>query len=68
VINTIILVDIKFYKKGTIHLTFKDEALYQEFNYRACHAKKWLPNDEYRTWQGSSKREKQEPQLSLAIC
>jgi len=59
---------IKFYKKGTIHLTFKDEDLYQEFNYRACHAKKWLPNDEYKDWKGSSKRERKEPQLSLAIC
>jgi len=60
--------NIKFYKKGTIHLTFKDEQLYQEFNYRACHGKNWLPNDEYRNWKGSPKREKEEPQFSLAHC
>ena len=33
---------IKFYKKGTIHLTFKDDKLWEQFNIRACWQKKWL--------------------------
>lgn len=41
--------EIRFYKKGTIHLKFKDEWLWNEFNYRACKGKNWLPADEYRT-------------------
>lgn len=33
---------IKFFKKGTVHLKFKDEFLWQEFNTRACKGKNWL--------------------------
>lgn len=40
--------DIKFFKKGTIHLYFRDEKLWQEFNYRACFGKKWLPEKDKR--------------------
>lgn len=47
--------DIKFYKKGTIHLKFRDVKLWQEFNFRACDGKNWLPNDEKRKWQDSKK-------------
>lgn len=39
---------IKFHKKGTIHLEFLDEKLWNEFNYRACLGKNWLPDDEKR--------------------
>ena len=37
---------LKFFKKGTIHLEFKDEELWKEFNYRACKGKMWLPQEE----------------------
>ena len=30
------------YKKGTLHIEFKDEWLWKEFNLRACKGKKWL--------------------------
>lgn len=43
--------DIKFYKKGTIHLKFRDERLWKEFNYRACKGKNWLPNNEKKDWE-----------------
>lgn len=36
---------IKFWKKGTVHLVFKDEALWQRFNQQAAIGKKWLPMD-----------------------
>lgn len=36
---------IKFWKKGTVHLVFKDEHLWQRFNQAAAAGKKWLPND-----------------------
>lgn len=50
----------KFWKKGTIHLEFKDDKLWQEFNMRACAAKKWLPYDEEAAWK-ASKQPKEEP-------
>lgn len=33
------------YKKGTIHLTFKDEDIRRRFNVTACRGKAWLPED-----------------------
>lgn len=36
---------ISVYKKGTIHLTFKDESIRRRFNIVACKHKKWLPED-----------------------
>ncbi len=49
--------DIKFYKKGTVHLTFKDSFLWQEFNMRACNGKNWLPDDERTQWEKKTKEE-----------
>lgn len=34
-----------FFKKGTVHLKFKDENLLRRFNIEACKLKKWLPMD-----------------------
>lgn len=34
-----------FYKKGTVHIKFKDEDLLRRFNIEACKLKKWLPMD-----------------------
>ena len=34
---------IKFWKKGTMHLIFKDENLWNQFNLRAAKGKNWLP-------------------------
>lgn len=42
---------IKFWRKGTIHLEFLDESLWNEFNYRACYKKNWLPDNEKRKQQ-----------------
>lgn len=33
------------HKKGTIHLTFKDENILRRFNVIACKSKNWLPGD-----------------------
>jgi len=33
------------YKKGTIHLTFKDMDILRRFNIEACKGKDWLPQD-----------------------
>jgi hypothetical protein len=52
--------DIKFWKKGTVHLTFRDEKLWDEFNMRACAGKNWLPETEEKAWK-KSKEPKQEP-------
>lgn len=34
--------DIRFFKKGTVHLTFKDEKLWEKFCITAAKGKKWL--------------------------
>lgn len=44
---------IKFWRKGTIHLEFLDKKLWEEFNYRACFNKNWLPDDEKRKQEGN---------------
>lgn len=36
---------ITTYKKGTIHLTFKDDDILRRFNVAACRGKQWLPED-----------------------
>lgn len=33
------------YKKGTIHLEFKEKHIYEKFNLIACKGKNWLPSD-----------------------
>lgn len=50
----------KFWKKGTLHITFKDEKLWQEFNMRACANKNWLPEGERKAWE-ASQQPKSEP-------
>lgn len=37
--------DIKFFKKGTLHLRFKDERLWKEFNKAASEGKNWIGKD-----------------------
>lgn len=49
---------IKFFKKGTVHIYFKNKNLWQEFNYRACAHKNWLPADERRKWEKKKQRYK----------
>lgn len=34
----------KLFKKGTIHLEFKDVYIWEQFNIQACKFKNWLPN------------------------
>jgi hypothetical protein len=43
--------EIRFFKKGTLHLTFRDARLHQEFNLRACAGKLWLPEPEMKAYQ-----------------
>ncbi len=47
---------IRCFKKGTIHLEFKDKYLWQEFNMRACAGKNWLPEAEKKAWQEASSK------------
>lgn len=41
---------IKFFKKGTVHLEFKDDTLWKKFNIEACDGKNWLPADYGRSF------------------
>jgi hypothetical protein len=43
--------NFRCYKKGTLHITFKDKFLWQDFNMRACSGKNWLPEKERKQWQ-----------------
>ena len=40
---------IRFFKKGTVHLTFKDRKLWQEFNLTAAKGRAWLGRDTQTT-------------------
>jgi hypothetical protein len=53
---------IRCFKKGTIHLKFKDRFLWEEFNMRACAGKKWLPEKEERAWREKKAKQKPKPQ------
>lgn len=56
----------KFWKKGTIHITFKSEYVWQEFNMRACAGKNWLPEYEKKQWQEAKQNQETTiPQLLL---
>jgi len=37
--------EVTCYKKGTIHLTFRDKDILRRFNLAACKGKGWLPQD-----------------------
>ncbi|SNR90154.1 class I SAM-dependent methyltransferase [Hymenobacter mucosus] len=43
--------NLRFFKKGTLHIEFKEEMLWQEFNLRACAGKQWLPEPEMKAYQ-----------------
>lgn len=58
--------DIKFYKKGTVHLKFKDNFLWQEFNMRACEGKQWLPDNERTAWENKKKKRREDAQREKA--
>lgn len=47
--------DIKFYKKGTLHLKFKDKKLWDLFNMTACAHLNWLPDNEKTAWEAEKK-------------
>jgi hypothetical protein len=48
-----------FYMKGTLHLEFKSEKLWEEFNLRACAGKNWLPDEDLKAWQDQKAKDKQ---------
>lgn len=37
--------DVRFYKAGTMHFSFRDQTLWQQFNLLAAKGKQWLPED-----------------------
>lgn len=37
--------ELRWYDKGTLHLFFRDEALWKRFNIAACKGKNWLPGE-----------------------
>jgi hypothetical protein len=62
----------KFFKKGTLHIEFKDEKLWEEFNMRACMNKNWLPEYEEKAYrkkkaEAASSFKKEKKQLLLEV-
>jgi len=39
--------EMRMYKKGTLHLTFRDKKLLNEFNIKAAQGKKWIGGEGY---------------------
>lgn len=52
--------NIKFFKKGTVHLQFKDEKLWEQFNIKAAKGKNWLPEN----YEQDERAETPEPEVS----
>jgi phospholipid N-methyltransferase len=50
---------IKFFKKGTVHIYFKDKKLWDLFNMTACATKNWLPDDERTKWEEHKKKRRE---------
>ena len=46
---------IKFYFKGTVHFTFKSQAVWANFNLTATKSKSWLPPNQENKWRQSNK-------------
>jgi hypothetical protein len=57
--------EFRCYKKGTIHLKFKDEWLWKEFNMRATKGKNWLPEAEEKAWREERKEYEEKYNLPL---
>lgn len=36
---------MRFFKKGTLHIVFKDEYIWTQFNLRATKSKRWIGNE-----------------------
>lgn len=51
---------LRFFKKGTLHIEFKDPWLWEEFNMRACAGKNWLPDGERKAWEKKKAAQGQE--------
>ena len=51
---------LKFHKSGTLHMTFKDKKLWDEFNMRACAEKDWLPGPEKQKWEETKKARREQ--------
>lgn len=58
---------VRCYKKGTIHLEFKDKRLWQEFNMRACAGKNWLPEPERKAWEASRQKAQPKPEPKVLM-
>lgn len=56
----------RFWRKGTLHIEFKDPELWKEFNMRACAGKQWLPEYERRAWEQQPKKYKTIQVLEIA--
>ncbi|MBL7128508.1 MAG: DUF4942 domain-containing protein [Ignavibacteria bacterium] len=54
----------QFFKKGTIHLTFKDDKLWEKFNLEAARGKNWLPP---ASTNGKPKESDSKPKLVLEL-
>ena len=49
---------LQFYKKGTIHIWWRDLDVLDAFNLAAARAKKWLTDDQYNPWEADDKAAK----------
>lgn len=47
--------NIKFFRKGTLHIEFKDAWVWQEFNMQACDGLNWLPEQDKKAWKKGEK-------------
>lgn len=59
---------MRCYKKGTLHLQFRDETLWERFNIMAATGKNWLPDDtKSRRKEDAGNRHADQMGLPLAV-
>lgn len=51
----------KFWRKGTLHIEFKDKWLWEKFNIAACSGKNWLPEHEKEEWEKKNSQRTEQP-------
>lgn len=50
--------ECRAYKKGTIHLYFRDEKLWQDFNMNVAYKRNWLPPEEKKKYENDGNQSK----------
>ena len=60
--------ELRCYKKGTLHMKFRDRKLWERFNLTAAQGKNWLPDDTKARAKEEKARNKRADQWGLPLA